>query len=156
MKTIRLDQVLIALETSPWDAVQRVAIGFVMLPVLSRIWSAEPPVWVSVPFLLFVLLMLRLVPAAIRGLLPFSNSVRTAWSERRQIGKRYDSYQWKKLFWIGVGLTSYTVLSGQFTPSAIAVSSICLLSGALGLARWRAVAPGRDARNATDARARAF
>ena len=139
------EQLLIAIETSPWDAVQRVAVGFVMLPALQRLWRADPPGWALVPFLLAVLLMLRLVPAAIRGLLPFSDQVRRVWFERRQIAKRYDSYQWKKLFWIGLGLASYTALSGQFTPSRIAVSAICLLSGALGLARWRTVAPRRTA-----------
>jgi hypothetical protein len=141
----RLEQLLIAIGTSPWDAVQRVAIGFVTLPAWRRLWSAEPPGWVLVPFLLAVLLMLRLVPAAIRGLLPFPDPVRRVWFERRQIAKRYDSYQWKKLFWIGLGLASYTAFSGQFAPSSVAVSSICLLSGALGLARWRAVAPRREA-----------
>ena len=119
-------------------------IGFMTLPVLSRLWGQDDPGWTLVPFLFLIFLMLRVIPALVRRLVPFSDTARAIWAERRQMAKRYDSYQWQKLFWMGIGLALYTVLSYQSLTSRIAVSSICVLSGAFGLARWRKIAPRLD------------
>jgi predicted small integral membrane protein len=133
------EKLLVGVDTPPWDAVFRVVIGFTAIPMMSRAWRGDPSDWALVPFLLGVLLLLRLIPAVVRKLLPFSARVREAWFQQRRVAKRYDSYQWKKLFWVGLGLASYILFSGQFLIVRIVVASICLLSGALGLARWRAL-----------------
>ena len=124
------------------------------LPAMSLLWDETRSGWLLIPLLLVILLMLRVVPAAIRRLAPFSDRARTIWVERRQIAKRYDSYQWQKLFWIGVGLALYTVFSHQYLFSRIVVLLACLLSGALGLARWRVVASRTDATGVPENRAR--
>jgi hypothetical protein len=119
-------------------------VGFLAVPLLLRFWGQDDPGWALVPFLFVILLMLRVIPAVVRRLVPFSDTARAIWAERRQMAKRYDSYQWQKLFWIGIGLALYTLLSYQFLTSRIVVSSICVLSGAFGLARWRKIAPRLD------------
>jgi hypothetical protein len=128
---------LLRIDTFPWDGVYRTLVGFAIIPAMSRLHIDDHSAWVLLTFLLGALLALRLAPAVVRKLVPFSETMRRAWAERRQLAKRYDSYQWRKLFWIGIGLASYTVISSQFLASRVIVSSICLLSGALGVARWR-------------------
>ena len=63
--------------------------------------------WMLVPFLLLVLLLLRVVLAVVRKVVPFSPELQEAWSERRRMAKLYDSYQWRKMLWIGAGLALY-------------------------------------------------
>jgi hypothetical protein len=84
------------------------------------------------------MLSLRFAPVFIRRVLPLSPEVKTIWSERRQIAKRYDSFQWQKLFFTGIGLCCYMLLSRELLPSTIAVSGFCVLFGAIGLVRWSA------------------
>jgi hypothetical protein len=143
----RLEQLLITLDASPWEAVTRVAIGFAILPAMSWTRLDGSSTWMLVPLLLIVLLLLRIVPFCIRCLIRFSPDVCAVWSQRRYVAKRYDSYQWRKLFWIGVGISLYTGISGQFLVPRVVVSGSCLLAGALGLARWHAlhVTPGSQA-----------
>jgi hypothetical protein len=134
------ERLLVGVDTPPWDAVYRVAVGYATLPAMSRLWGEDRSGWALVPFVLGVLAMLRVIPAMVRKLGPFSDTVRGIWQERRQTGKRYDSYQWRKLFWIGVGLAVYTVQSGRFLAPRIVVSAVCVVSGAVGLTIWRATA----------------
>src|SRR5947199_7823363 len=137
----RFENLLVGIDVSPWDAMYRAAIGFMIQPAASRIWGERPPAWAAIPVLLGILLTLRVIPAVFRRLLPFSPEVRAIWAERRQIAKRYDSYQWRKLFWFGVGLMVYTQVASRVPMSSATLSAACLLAGALGLARWRAAAP---------------
>jgi hypothetical protein len=84
-----------------------------------------------------VLVLMRGVPIGFRRLVPFSGSVRNAWASRRLMAKRYDSYQWQKLFWMGWGLLAGMVWSNDFgsAPRVLAVAS--LAAGALGVVAWR-------------------
>jgi len=112
--------------------------------VFSRLWDENGSGWVLAPFLVGVLVALRVIPAVVRRLMPFSDAIQAVWGERRQLAKRCDSYQWQKLLWIGLGLALYTVLSGQYHTSRITICSVCLVSGALGLASWRSLAARTD------------
>src|SRR5205807_1578420 len=77
--------------------------------------------------------------AFLRKLLFFSHELREAWSVRRRTAKLYDSFQWRKLMWIGVGLSLYLAVSNRYTAIQIGVSMFCLITGACGMLRWRAV-----------------
>jgi len=139
-----VNKALIALGAPPVDALYLVVIGFVTIAILSRLQGRDKTGWLLVPFLLGVMLMVRVIPALLRHLLPFPAPVLRAWADRRQISKHYDSYQWRKLFWIGLGLGLYTALAGQPSTARIVVSLVCLLSGVLGLVRWRVVSAHTD------------
>ena len=131
-----LDRALISIDRSPLDAVLRVMLGFVCIPVLSLLHQDLRSSWVLTIGLLLLMLSLRVVPVVMRKLLPLSPEVKAVWSERRQIAKRYDSFQWQKLFFIGLGLACYMLVSRKLLTSTIAVSSFCVLFGAIGLVRW--------------------
>ena len=91
--------------------------------------------------LLFVglLIAMRLVPAVLRQIHSFSPEATKIWSQRRQIAKRYDSYQWQKLFWIGLGLSSHAFIGEGLKAGEIVVTAFCLLSGGAGLLLWRRI-----------------
>src|SRR5262249_13078902 len=80
-------------------AFYRVGSGYLIVPT----WSyalGQGSGWSLIVFFAGVLLALRVVPAVLRKVLPFDAEVRTIWADRRQMAKRVDSYQWRKLFWI--------------------------------------------------------
>jgi hypothetical protein len=134
-----VERVLLAIDDDAFGALSRVAIGFATLPAMSLLLGSNISDWTVVPFLLSILLLLRLVPAVVRKLVPFSGAVQEAWAVRRRLAKQYDSYQWRKLMWIGIGLALYTAVSGQFSAARVVVCSACLLAGMVGMLRWRLV-----------------
>jgi hypothetical protein len=101
--------------------------------------------WALVPFFLLVLLALRVVPAIVRRVLPFSEEARADWSRRRLLAKQFDSYQWRKLLWVGLGLAVSAVSTGQAGPVRTVLSLACLLAGGLGAVRWRRLSRSREA-----------
>jgi hypothetical protein len=134
-----LERLLLLLEKAPFYALYRIAIGFIFLPLLFRV-VGQP---ISLPTLLSgflgILLLLRLVPAVIRHALPFSKQVQDAWFKQRILAKRYDSYQWRKLFWIGLGMAGYLVSGPRSNGPQFGLAVFCLVSGALGLCFWARV-----------------
>lgn len=135
-----IERLLIRLEIYPWDIVYRALVGFVTLSVFSHVRSGSGSDGVLVPVLLAVFLALRVVPAVARKLLPFSDAARLVWAERRQLAKRYDSYQWQKVLGVGAGLALYVLVSRRFSTPRVAISVMCLVSGVLGTLKWRTTA----------------
>lgn len=151
-----IDRFLLNIDDGAIGALIRVAIGFATLPAMSFLLGNDGSDWAVVPFLLTILLLLRIVPALLRKLIRFSDTVREIWAKRRRIAKQYDSYQWRKLIWIGIGLALYMAVLGQFSLPLIVVCATCLLAGAAGMVTWRAVsANDRLARSLTERARRA-
>jgi|SRR3954451_14385533 hypothetical protein len=127
------------LEKAPWYAIYRIALGAAFLPVLSRLFG--PAVSARALFISFlaVLALLRVAPALIRHIIPFSKAVQDVWFKQRMLAKRYDSYQWRKLFWIGVGMAAYLASVPQRAVPQAGLAVFCLISGALGLFCWARV-----------------
>jgi hypothetical protein len=139
-----LERFLIGLDSWPWNAIARVGIGLSIPPVFRVLSGSDDSVWTFLALFIGLLIGLRLGPILLRLALPFSAQTREVWSERRALGKRYDSYQWQKLFWIGLGLLPY-VLFGKARTAELAATIICLLGGSLGLLIWRRVNPASSA-----------
>jgi hypothetical protein len=134
-----IERALLHLDIGAAGALYRVAIGFATLPTMSLFLGSDGSDWTVVPFLLSILLLLRIVPAVVRKLMPFSRAAQEAWAARRRTAKQYDSYQWRKLLWIGLGLALYTAISGHLSTSPIVICAFCLVAGAAGTLRWHAV-----------------
>jgi hypothetical protein len=131
---------LLSLDEGAFGALYRVLIGFTTIPVMRLLLGSDDSDWTLVPFLLLVLLLLRAGLAVVRKVVPFSAELREAWSVRRRKAKLYDSYQWRKLMWIGAGLALHAAVSGQYWPVQIGLAMFCLITGAGATVRWRAVA----------------
>jgi hypothetical protein len=135
-----VDKFLLSLDEGACGALYRALIGFTTIPVMRLLLGRDGSDWTVVPFLLLILLLLRAGLAVVRKLVPFSAQLREAWSVRRRTAKLYDSYQWRKLTWIGAGLALHVAVSGQYWPVQIALAMFCLITGAGATVRWRAVA----------------
>jgi hypothetical protein len=138
-KTSLLEALLIHIDVFPIGAVYRALLGYITFPVGEYLGGEARTDRMATLFLLGALVMLRLVPAVLRKLVSFPAAAQSVWSMRRQLAKRYDSFQWRKLFCIGIGLGAYTAISGNVVGFRIGLSLFCLVSGALGLAIWRAL-----------------
>ena len=125
------------LDDYPWSGFYRVGLGYVMLPSFSLLCGKDFHDWCVVGVFLGTLFALRLVSAVLRKVLPFSNEVKAIWAERRQMAKRFDSYQWQKLFWLGVGMACYAMISEKFGGAVGVLAVFCLTSGGLGVLFWR-------------------
>jgi hypothetical protein len=130
------ERLLIRLDQPPVAALFRVIIGFFVVPTWSASTAGHNAEWTLIPFFLGILLALRLVPMVLRKVLPFSGAAKSCWSERRRLAKRFDSYQWQKLFWTGLGLISYMALSGQRFQALATLTSIAFVTGMFGLGMW--------------------
>ena len=135
------ERVWVQADAPPFDAIYRVAVGFAFLPAVSALTGQPLGPGPLVAAFVVLLAGLRVVPAVLRKLLPFSPAALSAWTHRRQIAKRYDSYQWQKLLWIGLGLLAYIAAARVFAAAVIALTVACIVAGALGLITWRARRP---------------
>jgi hypothetical protein len=134
-----LERFLISLSSMPWSAVSRVALGLSISPALRVFSGARTSVWAAVAFFFGILFLLRAVPAVMRHILPFSIQAREIWERRRRIARQYDSYQWQKLFWIGLGLLSYAAIVDGLRNDELVVTLFCLIGGGAGLLFWHKV-----------------
>jgi len=133
-----VERVLIGFETRPWDILYRALIGLAALWIESRLVMSgvADSDWLLVPVLLAVFLALRVIPVVVRKLVPFSKSAQEVWVQRRTMAKRYDSYQWQKLLGFGIGLALHTVVFGPLSTARIAITTFCLVCGAVGTIIW--------------------
>jgi len=128
---------LLHLDQYPWGALYRIGIGYAMPFLYYRVSSNETPDWFILVWFLGTLMSLRVLPAVFRKLLPFGGEIKRAWIERRMLTKLYDSYQWRKLIWFGIGLVAYVISSGVRDTPIFALAVFCLLSGTIGTIFWR-------------------
>ena len=138
----RVEHVLVGLDGRVAGALLRVGLGYLTAVAWLQLIAVGAPGWVVMPFFLVVLATVRVVPAVIRVAGRFGEPVRQVWTGRRQLAKRYDSYQWQKLFWIGLGLMLHVPLSERRSGALLALAAACLLAGTMGLAAWRSI--GRE------------
>jgi len=134
------ETLLLNLDEGVFGAVYRIAIGFAINPAYYFFFGNPGSDWTIVPFLLAVLFLLRLGLVVTRKIVPFPADVAEVWAVRRRTAKYYDSYQWRKLTWIGVGLGLYLVISGEYRAVNVALTLFCVLTGIAGTWIWRSVA----------------
>jgi hypothetical protein len=143
-----LEKFLVRLDSGPWSAVSRVVLGFCIPPVFRALSGGRDQIWISLALFALLLIGLRVVPAVLRLVLPFSRETKDIWFQRRQIAKLHDSYQWQKLFWIGLGLLAFAVIGGGLRTGEQVVMTMCLFGGAAGLLLWQRSKAGVQAAQA--------
>ena len=131
-----LERFLVRLDSGPWSALSRVALGFTIAPAFRAVTGDVDQVWVELALFIALLIGLRVIPALLRGVLPFSAETRAIWFQRRQIAKLYDSYQWQKLFWVGLGLLAFDTIGNPQAGEQV-ITVFCLIGGSAGLLLWR-------------------
>ena len=130
------DRLVLSLEAPPLDSLYRAVIGFLIMPAYLVVVGESADAWKLCLFFLALLVALRIGPGLIRRVIPFSRAVKAVWAERRTWGKIYDSYQWRKLFGLGLGWLIQLFLSDKTQGLPLLMASACLISGAIGLVCW--------------------
>lgn len=131
-----MGKLILGLETLPWNILYRVAIGYGVMPSAMWVYGAMPSLGQLFTALLVILVSLRIIPGVLRRVMPFDREVKNIWAERRALAKRYDSYQWQKLFGIGVGWAVYLFLHKRTSGAPVALAGACVIAGALGMIFW--------------------
>src|SRR3954470_18075816 len=108
------ERLICSVDAPPFPAVGRIMLGVALFPAFDACCATEAAGWRLLPLLLVTLVALRIVPAIARQVLPFSSELCVRWSSRRVLAKQYDSYQWRKLFWLGIGQTIYICVFRQW------------------------------------------
>ena len=75
-----LERFLIGLDSWPWSAVSRVALGLAIPPVFRALSGGRGSVWVALALFIGLLVVLRVVPAVVRRALPFSVKAKEIWA----------------------------------------------------------------------------
>ena len=135
----QIDRMLFYLDTPPLDAFFRIVAGYLSFSLFC-LWHGETGSdWGFVLMFVTILFSLRLAPAIVRHVFAFSPEVQVIWSQKRQLAKHYDSYQWRKLFWVGLGLAIHLIFNGRSLEYRVewilAVTS--LVGGAIGMMVWQ-------------------
>src|SRR5690348_15105087 len=120
------EHMILRLDRYPWSALYRIGLGYAIPLLYFRTFSKENPEWLLLPWFLCCLIALRVFPAILRKVLPFTREVKAKWAERRGIAKLYDSYQWRKLLWFGTGMAGYVALSGSRSATVGSLTIFCL------------------------------
>ena len=131
------DRLLLGVDEGLSSVLVRAALGYFVVPLWSYATGVSTPDWTLLPFFLGVLVASRLVPGVLRKVVKFPEAVCAVWTERRQLAKRFDSFQWQKLLGIGVGLLLYAVVTSNRSPVLFGLAGACLATGAGALVIWR-------------------
>lgn len=132
-----IERFLLALDNPPWGAIIRIVLGLAILPVFRVLSGGSDAIWITLILFVGLLMALRVGPAVLRRLLPFSAEAKGLWFERRIMAKLNDSYQWQKLFWIGLGMLPYAFVGDGLKSGELGILLFCLIGGGAGLWFWR-------------------
>lgn len=128
------ERIVVRFDLFPMGALFRGAIGYALVPAFYYFANPRTPDWRILPWFLVVLGGLKVGSAVLRRL--FSTPVQAVWFRRRDIAKRFDSYQWRKLLWFGLGMAVYIVYSGDSDFVLVAMSAAEIVAGCLGEFVW--------------------
>jgi hypothetical protein len=142
----QIEKFLLALDVGTPGALYRMLLGAMTVPAERMLSGGDDSALCLSLLLLGVLVVLRVGASVIRRFLPHGAELKEAWSVRRRTAKYFDSYQWRKLLWFGLGLAAYISLSTTYTRPSVSLATFCVAAGAAGSLRWRFVAS--DARYA--------
>jgi len=135
-----LETVIFKIDEWPCQALYRMALGFAIPWICVKLLSQDPAGSGMVAGFVAGLILIRAVPLVLRRVLPFSGELEGLWFQRRMLSKTYDSYQWRKMFWMGVGMTLFGIGFGSFLGAIRWLSVFCLLTGIVGIWMWNRVA----------------
>ena len=131
-----LERILTRLDVGVPGAVLRIALGLLLVPAL-QVLRHEPDSWTVVVSLLVMLFAVKVVGAVGRRMVPATEVVRSNWAWRRNLASNYDSYQWRKLLWIGIGLMVGAALGTPGTRIQWVLGAVCVLAGGNAEVLWR-------------------
>lgn len=133
----RLERTLLLLDAPPFDLLYRGLAGFAIMPVYESSGRRFHTVGGLVGAWLLVMAASRIAPMVLRVSLPFSAALKAAWSERRQLAKHVDSYQWRKMLGVGLGWAIYCLVARTAWGDMTFIGAFaCIAAGIAGWIFW--------------------
>ena len=131
-----LEKVLINLDIGAPGAVLRMVLGILFVPAVEGVHPETGP-WIMSILLLMVLFAIKMIAAVARRVVSASARVRSHWEWRRKFARHYDSYQWRKLLWFGIGIMSGGALGWPGTMTQWVLGVACFAAGGGAEILWR-------------------
>jgi hypothetical protein len=131
------ERLLVSLTTPPWSAVYLVPSSFLIFPIYHFIFDNRRSVSGLAAVFFGVLLVIRFGPAVVRRFNPVSKAVQAGWFRNRLLAKRYDLYQWQKLFWVGWGIFGYAAWFNKLRGMPMALAALCVATGGVAAVAWQ-------------------
>lgn len=125
------------IDEQPLIMIARFGFGGLIIPILTFLSPGAREDWRLILFFVMMLFALRVVPAVLRHALPFSNETQARWWKLRVYAKQFDSYQWRKLLAIGLGMGTYIAFTGAVGRDEIFLAASCIVAGLCGEIVWR-------------------
>lgn len=131
-----MERFLVSIDVGLPGAILRIALGLLLLPAVRWI-DGEPGPWTTVVAFPAMLFGVKVAAAMARRMVASTEFVRSHWEWRRHLARDFDSYQWRKLGWYGVGLLLGGLAGMPGSKTQLALGTCCLLAGAAGEGFWR-------------------
>lgn len=131
-----LEKCVWLLDETPLDLVHRAGLGALMVPAYEALLGRNSGLWTFICLFFAALFVMKMGMGVVRRFFPASSELKTAWRDRRMLGKAYDSYQWRKLAGYGAGMLAYLLWSGRGQSSATLFAGGCILAGIVGTICW--------------------
>jgi uncharacterized membrane protein YfcA len=136
-----LKRALINFDIGVPGALWRTALGFLFVPVVQTL-ATDLSSWTTIVSLLTMLFAVKVAAAVVRRFVPATDVVRSHWEWRRNLARYHDSYQWRKLLWIGIGLLVGAAVGSPGTRIQWVLGTGCVLAGAVAEVFWRRLGLG--------------
>ena len=134
-----LERVLLSLDKGYSAIGLRTAYAFIVTALFDAVFPSAS--WIGlVAVQILAMFGLRFFGIAFRRGMRFSETTLETWTIRRKLGKYYDSYQWRKVTWIGLGILLYVSLFARARSDFLILAVLCIAAGAIALLTWRRVA----------------
>ena len=117
-------------------ALLRIGLGLLLVPAVEAV-HPETGLWLLSALLLAGLFAIKLIAVAARRLVPASATTRSHWEWRRNLARYYDSYQWRKLVWFGIGIMIGSALGWPGTTTQWILGVVCFVAGICAEVLWR-------------------
>jgi hypothetical protein len=131
-----LDKIYVDLDIGISGAVLRVALGIRVVRVVAVV-NPLADAWTMSAYALAMLFGAKAFAAVLRRIVPASTVVRTHWEWRRTLARHYDSYQWRKLLWFGIGIMMADAPRWPHTTAPLALGLACIAAGVAAEIVWR-------------------
>ncbi len=133
-----MDDLLRNLDVGPMGALWRLLFGAAFALALST-WVPGASLACAATSLAVALFVMKAFAAVARKVVPATARTRDEWALRRAVAANRDSYQWRKLLWVGLGILAVVVVTGWRPGSLAALGGACVAAGAVAEIAWRSL-----------------
>jgi hypothetical protein len=130
-----VDRLLLALDAGVGGALWRAVLGAGFVLAL-RALRPHAGALLAVAALLALLFAVKAGAAVARRAVPASPRVRAAQEWRRNLARVHDSYQWRKLLWVGLGMLA-AAADGEGAAWELPLAAACTAAGGAAEVVWR-------------------